>query len=80
MNNLRKAALEYAKTIWSERASEEELETTRMDFEAGYAHAIEVMNSVKALQAQYENMYGCFKWADFLDQHANESAPEGETI
>jgi hypothetical protein len=80
MTNLRKAAQEYAKTIWSELASEEEVEQTCEDFIVGYGHAMAVLGSKKAKVHQDlrdREGYTPDEWADFLSQHA-ASAPEGD--
>jgi hypothetical protein len=83
MNNLRKAAEEYAKTIWSSRATEEEVEQTCEDFIAGYAHAIEVLRGEDsipkmegfALQVIRDQMVTAHKRAaDFLSQHASSAS------
>jgi hypothetical protein len=80
MNNLRKAADAYAKTVWNfDFATKAEIDQTCEDFIAGYAHAIAVLRSKEAYKFwASDHSLTNEDWADFLSQHANESAPEGE--
>jgi hypothetical protein len=85
MNNLRKAAEEYAEPILDYRLRQLLIAA----YESGYGNSIEVLRSDKASAfafSKYEETK-CSKndahltrmdWADFLSQHAKESAPEGD--
>ncbi len=88
MNNLRRAAQEYVESneSWIDDGYSPHIQS----YEAGYAHAIEVLRHryEELMRTSADNLdarlsldrkaYGISESVVFLSQHANESAPEGE--